>query len=90
MRLSSLTEQMFVIPVEDAIFDVAFIAAENSPAGGKPVKVKPKRAFDLVLAQSMELRLHCGRPLPQTRPTSAILVLKDIRPEIFIPPEIIS
>jgi len=90
LRLSTLTEQVFVEPVEDAIFDVPFIAAEEIPGEGKPVKVKPKRAFDFVLAVADELTLP-GETLPlQANSVVVVLNLKDIHTDIFIPPETVS
>ena len=90
LRLSSFTEEAFVVPVEDAIFDVAFIAAEDDPAEGKPIKVKPKRAFDIILAAFAELHHHGERPQLMTTFAAAVLDLKDIHTEIFIPPEVVS
>lgn len=90
LRLSSFTQEAFVVPVEDAIFDVAFIAAEDDPAEGKPIKVKPKRAFDIILASFEELPHHGERPQLTTTVTVAVLNLKDIHSEIFIPPETVS
>lgn len=87
LRLSSLTEQVFVEPVEDAIFGVAFIAAEDDAGNGKPIKAKTKRAMEIVLTPA-EFMHHCGdRPQPPKTPATPRLVLKDIHPEIFIPPE---
>jgi hypothetical protein len=90
LRLSSLTETVFVTPLEDAIFDIPFIVADSSPADAKPIKVKPKRAFDFILAPLEELDRHGERPfvvavLAITEPN-----LKDILSEIFIPPESVS
>lgn len=91
LRLSSLTDEVFVVPVEDAIFDVAFIAAEEGAAEGKPIKVKPKRAFDIIMLAPVEELLRRGAS-PQLARTFAVAILnlKDIHSEIFIPPETFS
>lgn len=90
LRLSSLTPEVFVIPVEDAIFEIPFIAAECSSPEGKPSKTKPKRAPDIILAPLAELEQRAGRPQPSPIPVTATLTLKDVHAEIFIPPEAIS
>jgi hypothetical protein len=87
LRLSLLTEEVFVTPVEDAVFDIPFIAAEDGATEGKPPKVKPKRAFDLMLIPAVEPRAHGDTPLTVVRPALALLAPKDILSEIFIPPE---
>lgn len=87
LRLSSFSEQAYVEPVEDAIFDVAFIAAEDSAGEGKPIKVKTKRALDLALCSIDALPHHPNRPQPPASPKVPVLILKDIHSEIFIPPE---
>ena len=90
LRLSTFTEQAFIEPVEDALFDVAFIASDETPEEGKLLKAKPKRAFDIVLATSQDIvPVVAGLPaLPV--PFVAELSLDDILAEIFIPPEAIS
>lgn len=90
LRLSSFSEDLFVVPVEDAIFDAAFIAAEDSPTDGKPKKVNSKRGFDIMLFPIEELR-HDDEWSQLTR-TSVVTVLnlKDIHSKIFIPPETVS
>lgn len=87
LRLSSFTEQVFVEPVEDAIFDVAFIAAEDGAGSAKPIKVKTKRAMEIVLSPVEVLHQYGDRPQLPKAPRVPQLALKDIRPEIFIPPE---
>jgi len=90
LRLSSFTEEQFVTPVEDTLFEIPFIAAEGSTAEGKPLKVKPKRAFDIILDPVEGLDQQGERPHPTTTTAVAVLNLKDIHSEIFIPPEVIS
>ena len=91
LRLSSFSEVAFVVPVEDAIFDVAFIAAEDGATAGKPIKVKLKRAFDIIMLVQVEEPFQHGGRLHLTATCSvAVLNLKDIHSEIFIPPETVS
>lgn len=87
LRLSSFTEQVFVEPVEDAIFDVPFIAAEDGAGSAKPIKVKTKRAIEIVLTPAEVLHQYGDWPQLPKAPRVPHLALKDIRPEIFIPPE---
>ena len=90
LRLSNLTEQVFVEPVEDAIFHNAFIAAEECGANGKRIKVAMKRACDLLLAPVEAPLPSAERPIPATTPAIAAPVPKEIRADIFIPPERLS
>ena len=90
LRLSSFTEEVFVVPVEDALFDVPFIAADDGTNETKPLKVKPKRVFDITLSPVVELRPRGEQPLPSFPPATTVLNLKEIHFEIFIPPESIS
>jgi hypothetical protein len=90
MRLSFLSEEVFVIPVEDAIFHVAFIADEDSPSSTKILKVNAKRALDLLLLPQEEVSQPAEPPQPLLKPACCVLILKDIAAEIFIPPEVVS
>lgn len=89
MRLSTFTDEYFVTPVEDAIFDIAFIA-EDSPGEGKAPKVKPKNIFDFVLPPVEVVQTEVALPASPLTPTVCILCLKDVVPSIFIPPETLS
>jgi hypothetical protein len=90
LRLSGLTERVFVVPVEDAIFDVAFITTEESPVEGKPLKVKPKRALEIVLTPVDVVLIRGERPQPWWTAVDIILTLQGLRTEIFIPPETLA
>jgi len=85
IRLGSFTEETFVTPVEDAIFDVAFISDVDHSL---PTKViKSQRALDCDLPSSKV----------STPPRTLILALlpayvpvflpDEIPREIFVPPE---
>jgi len=89
LRMSTFTEEIFIVPVEDAIFDVAFIAEETS-AEAKSFKVKVKKLLEFTLVPPT--RGLAGIGLPQNSPTATIpvLVLMDLVADIFIPPESIS
>jgi hypothetical protein len=91
LRLSTFSTEVFVVPVEDAIFDVAFIADETGGAAKKPLKIKTKRAIDHCTLVPAENFVQPGElPVPHTPPLTIALELKDIRTEIFIPPETCS
>ena len=88
LRLSTFSTEIFVVPVEDAIFAVAFIADEAGGAAQKPLKIKTKRAIDHCTLVPTENYAQPGEwSVPQTPPLVAVVELKDIRTEIFIPPE---
>lgn len=88
LRLSTFSTEIFVVPVEDAIFDVAFIADETGGASKKPLKIKTKRAIDhCTLVPAENLAQPTELPGPQTLSLTTALELKDNRAEIFIPPE---
>ena len=90
MRVSHLSESAFVIPVEDAIFHVAFIAAEESPVSTKILKIKGKTLFDIVLTPNEEIFPPVGQPRPSVKQADRSLIFNEISAEIFIPPEIVS
>jgi hypothetical protein len=91
LRLSTFSTEVFVVPVEDAIFDVAFIADETGGAAKKPLKIKTKRAIDHCTLVPAENFVQPGEwSVPPTLPLTIPLELKDIRTEIFIPPETCS
>jgi hypothetical protein len=88
LRLATFSTEIFVVPVEDAIFDVAFIADETGGAAKKPLKIKTKRAVDHCTLVPAENFAQPGElTVPHTSPLTAVLELQDIRTEIFIPPE---
>jgi hypothetical protein len=86
LRLGSLTDEIFATPVEEAIFDCAFIAEENHTEG-KSIKVKPKRMFEIVLTSVDAIHPHIETPEPVKRAVVPVLVLQEFPFEIFIPPE---
>lgn len=90
MRLSTFTADMFITPVEDAIFDTAYIVADDDSCTGKLLKAKTKRGFDILLHPTEELGRQYESPQAIAKPSTSVLQLKGILSEIFIPPEIIS
>jgi hypothetical protein len=85
MRLGSFTEEIFVTPVEDAIFDVAFISDVDH---NFPTKViKSQRSLDCDLP-SCELSAPPQPLIPAVLPEHVPSLFPDENPrEIFIPPE---
>jgi hypothetical protein len=90
MRLSHVSEEVFVIPVENAIFHVVFIAAEDCPASVKTLKFNAKRALDIILLPPEEISRQVDAPQPLIQTSYCVLTLKDICSEIFIPPEVVA
>ena len=90
MRLATLTDEAFVVPIEDAIFHVAFIAGDDRPTHSHPLKVKDKGVFDIVLIPIEGLPPQVEPVQKTTIPDLTGLVLRDITAEIFIPPEVFS
>lgn len=87
LRPSSFTVNTFV---EENIFNVPFIAADDWGTEEGCTNVKPESSFDIILTPSKDLRSHCDRPQSSKKPTLAVLNLKEICFRIFIPPEIVS
>lgn len=86
VRMGSFSEEVFVTPVEDAIFDVAFISADEAGPQTK-LLIKSKRALECDLLQyevpevpSVQVIMVLSRHVPEFFP-------EDITREIFIPPE---
>jgi hypothetical protein len=90
MRLSFLSEELFVTPVEDAIFHNAFIADEDNPFPAKILKANAKRALDVILLPTEEVSQPAAPPQPLFKPEYCVLIIEGISAEIFIPPEAIA
>jgi hypothetical protein len=89
IRLSSFTENTFADPVEEIIFDVPFIAADDWATEEGSSKAKLERSFDIILTPTPDLHPRGDRPQPSVMPTTAVLNLKEIYTRIFIPPEVV-
>jgi hypothetical protein len=88
VRLGNFSEEMFVTPVANAIFDVVFISADDlgSPAKGQTLKLK--FSVDCALRQC-EVILQ--KPVLAPAVPSAFVPLfapNEVAFEIFIPPEV--
>lgn len=88
VRLGSFGEELFVTPVEDAIFDVAFVSVDDNGPQTKPAAIKYKGALDCDLPQG-------GISVPGPVLTNAVLSPyvpawspRDLVFDIFIPPEV--
>lgn len=86
VRLGSFSDEVFVTPVEDALFDVAFVSVDEKGPQSK-AQIKSKRAFECELLQ------YEVPALPSVQVVAALpahvpeFALEDITTEIFIPPE---
>ncbi len=87
VRLGSFSEEAFITPIEDAIFDVAFVSADEKGPQTKPQAVKSKRALECDV-------LHYDVPMPRPVLTTAVRPMhvptffpEEVAFEIFIPPE---
>lgn len=87
VRLGSLSEELFVTPVEDALFDTAFVNAADKGPLDKPLAAKYKCALECDLPQyqvSVISPLH----LPVT-PSASVQIFSPQGNafKIYIPPE---
>jgi len=90
MRLGTWSEDAFAIPVQDAIFHIAFIAADAQPVSTKALKVTAKQCLDFILLPSGPVSPLVQQPQLFLLPAVCSLIVKDISAEIFIPPEGVS
>lgn len=87
VRLGSFGEQVFVTPVETAIFDIASVTDNHNNPHAKPSALKYKCTLDCVLSQT-DLSLPNPFQVPLS-PSAHIpsFFPREIGFEIFIPPE---
>ena len=90
MRLYFLSDEFFVVPVENAIFGVAFIADNDSPTSGSTLKAKHKSCSDIVLIPAEQICYFIPQITVKLISPVTELILRDITAEIFIPPETLS
>ncbi len=90
MRLAFWSEELFVIPITDAIFHNAFFAAEEHHSPVKALKLKVKQSCEIFPLQPDEILPP--ESMQQEHPIPLIwnLIVEDISNDIFIPPEAIS
>ena len=90
LRLGSLTEEVFIKPVEDALFHKVFLAADHL-FEGKLIKAKPNSLVSEIPGDPPESKMPVVEDSvePETQFVSH-LPLRDILSEIFIPPETLS
>lgn len=87
VRLGSFGEQVFVTPVEDAIFDIASVTVNGNESQTKPLSLNSKCTLDCDLPQcdvSFPYPLQVSLTLPAHVPFFSPQVVGS---EIFIPPE---
>jgi hypothetical protein len=90
VRLGSYREQVFITPVEDAIFDVAFVCAADKNSQTKPLTIKHKCTFDCDLPQYLGA---LSRLDPVALLLSAYVPVcspHEVAFDIFIPPETLA
>lgn len=88
VRLGSFGEELFVTPVEDAIFDVAFVSVDDNGPQTKPAAIKYKGTLDCDLPQGdisvpgpVSINVVLSPYVPAWSP-------RDLVSDIFIPPEV--
>jgi hypothetical protein len=89
IRLSNFTENTFADPVEEIIFDVPFLAADDWATEEGCSKVKLERSFDIILTPTPDLHPRGDRAQSSEKPALTVLNLKEIYTRIFIPPEVL-
>ena len=89
LRLGSLTEEVFTTPIEEALFDVVFIAEDN-PLEGKVIKAEQNPPFEIPVNPSYIKFIVIDKLGLNYSPFVSDLIFKDILSKIFIPPELLS
>lgn len=97
LNLSSYKEDDFATSVEDVIFDIPTLSAddvdsatENADAEENLRKAKGHLVIDLYLNPRQELSPLNARPQLPSEPVVAVLSINNLLAEIFIPPEAFS
>ena len=86
LRLGSFSEERFITPVEDALFDRMFIA-EDSPLEGKPKKANTKQVMDVLLDAPQTACVFVEKIAQTAIPFVNHFIPRITASEIFIPPE---
>lgn len=86
MRLGCFSDEVFVTPVEDCLFDEVFIAAEDTGKSRAPLLLKGQVLLDWHLSHPAELQAPVLEPVTRALPIPVLLV-RLFPEEIFIPPE---
>lgn len=87
VRLGSYTDETFTTPIEDVLFDVAFIAATEDSSKAKPPIFKPKRAFDFAYCGDVGLLPAYVPTVAELIPHSPFRGFAEVYLDIFVPPE---
>ena len=89
LRLGSFTEEIFITPVQDALFHQVFVA-EGLPFEGKPIKAKLNLVFIVPITPPDATESSAIESVQQDTMYMSQLILSDILSEIYIPPESFS
>jgi len=87
VRFGTYSDELFVTPVEDAIFDVAFVVADAEGKQTKPPAIKSKQVLDCVLLPDQVAAPRPVMALPLPPEHTAPFFFDDVAGEIFVPPE---
>lgn len=90
LPLTGILEDSAMTALEDALFDVSFLADDNVPSEEHFLKTELDLSFSLDLAPAENLPQYGARPRIPTKPVMAELFLKEIIHEIITPPKIAS
>lgn len=86
-RLGTLTEEVLVTPIEDAIFDIAFISDAGNSQPFSLVVNKAKSQFECVIPQS-QVPVQALLPAVAVKPEHVpVFSPRELTADIFIPPE---
>lgn len=90
LPLTSLVKNPFAPSFENTLFEVSFMANDEGPTEEHFLRPELKIPFSVDLVPADELLLNGDRLRPPTKPAMVALYFKEIPPEIFIPPRIVS
>lgn len=90
LPLASLVKNRFAPSFEDTLFEVSFLANDDGPTEEHFLRPELKIPFNVDLVPTDELRFNGDKLRPPTKPAMVALYLKEVPPEIFIPPRIVS
>ena len=90
LHLASVVEKSAVTPFESARFEISALVLDGGSTEDCLLKTGPELSFNVELISAESLSLPGDRLQALTKPALAVLSLKDLISEIFIPPRSIS
>jgi hypothetical protein len=90
LHLASVVEKSAVTPFESARFEISALVLDGGSTEDCLLKTEPELSFNVDLVPAEEVRFPGDRLQALAKPPPAVLSLKEIISEIFIPPRSVS